>query len=82
MSLFDGQPDVPRPARSRTGETVKSRPLPAERAERDASGPGTVSRAERRSYCAWRAHSGYLCPSGDSTFVPLLDKDVPFIFTK
>jgi hypothetical protein len=29
--------------------------------------------------CEWRAHHGYLCPTGDSTFVPLLDKDLPFI---
>jgi hypothetical protein len=31
--------------------------------------------------CAWEAHQGYLCPTGDSTFVPLLDKDLPFLRT-
>jgi len=29
----------------------------------------------------WEAHMGYLCPTGDSTFVPLLDKDLPFLVT-
>jgi hypothetical protein len=31
--------------------------------------------------CEWMAHSGYLCPTGDSTFLPLLDKDLPMLFT-
>jgi hypothetical protein len=31
--------------------------------------------------CYWEAHKGYLCPTGDSTFVPLLDKDQPFLVT-
>lgn len=31
--------------------------------------------------CLWEGHKGYLCPTGDSTFVPLLDKDLPFIRT-
>jgi hypothetical protein len=29
--------------------------------------------------CTWESHMGYLCPTGDSTFVPLLEKDLPFI---
>jgi len=32
-------------------------------------------------YCIWQAHHGMLCPTGDSTFLPLLDKDLPFIHT-
>lgn len=50
-----------------------------------------AARADKGSYpmhticaqpdCAfeWCQHMGYLCPSGDSTFIPLLDKDLPFI---
>lgn len=33
-------------------------------------------------WCDWRAHEGYLCPTGDSTFVPDLDSKKPFLFTK
>jgi hypothetical protein len=29
--------------------------------------------------CHWEAHQGYLCPTGDSTFVLLLDKDLAYI---
>lgn len=29
--------------------------------------------------CEWVMHTGYLCPTGDSTFLPLLDKHLPFI---
>ena len=29
--------------------------------------------------CEWRSHQGYLCPTGDSTFIPVLDKDLPFV---
>lgn len=32
--------------------------------------------------CEWRAHEGYLCPTGDSTFLPLLDADLPFMHFK
>jgi hypothetical protein len=32
-------------------------------------------------FCEWQQHEGYLCPTGDSTFVPLLDKDQPFLRT-
>jgi hypothetical protein len=31
--------------------------------------------------CEWQAHQGMLCPTGDSTFLPVLDKDLPMIFT-
>ena len=51
----------------------------AERADK-GSYPQNTTCAE--CYCAWRAHSGYLCPSGDSTFVPLLDSDLPYLVTK
>lgn len=32
--------------------------------------------------CEWRAHLGYLCPSGDSTFIPDLDSKKPFLYTE
>lgn len=35
-----------------------------------------------KCYCEWMAHIGYLCPSGDSTFVPLFDSKKPFLVTK
>jgi hypothetical protein len=31
--------------------------------------------------CTWQAHQGMLCPTGDSVFLPLLDKDRPMLFT-
>ena len=31
--------------------------------------------------CEWQQHQGMLCPTGDSTFLPVLDKDLPMIFT-
>ena len=31
--------------------------------------------------CEWRAHTGFLCPTGDSTFVPDLDNRKPFLYT-
>lgn len=33
-------------------------------------------------YCTWESHEGYLCPTGDSTFVPDLDSKKPFLYTK
>jgi hypothetical protein len=48
-----------------------------------------AAKADRETYkphtiCAdcdyeWQQHMGYLCPSGDSTFVPLLDSMLPFV---
>lgn len=32
--------------------------------------------------CLWEAHKGYLCPTGDSTFVPVIESKLPFLFTK
>jgi hypothetical protein len=29
--------------------------------------------------CTWEQHWGFLCPNGDSVFVPLLDKDLPYL---
>ena len=51
----------------------------AERADKASYPPRTVC---AECYCYWEAHSGYLCPTGDSTFLPLLDKDLPFIYVK
>lgn len=33
-------------------------------------------------YYNWQQHEGFLCPSGDSTFIPLLDNQQPFLVTK
>lgn len=32
-------------------------------------------------YYTWQQHHGYLCPSGDDTFVPLLECDLPYLIT-
>jgi hypothetical protein len=29
----------------------------------------------------WRQHWGYLCPSGDSLFVPVIESKLPFLIT-
>jgi hypothetical protein len=31
--------------------------------------------------CEWRQHWGYLCPSGDSLFVPVIESKLPFLIT-
>lgn len=52
--------------------------------ERDQAEKATKTSYPQMTVCAecgleWRGHSGYLCPDGDSTFVPLLDSSQPFI---
>ena len=32
--------------------------------------------------CAWEAHAGWLCPTGDSTFMPLVETKLPFLHTQ
>lgn len=50
-----------------------------EQAEKADHGSWPQNQVCAECECDWRAHSGYLCPTGDTTFVPLLDKDLPYI---
>jgi hypothetical protein len=31
--------------------------------------------------CPWEAHAGYLCPTGDSVFVAVIESSLPFVVT-
>jgi hypothetical protein len=50
----------------------------AERADKGSYPPKTVCAV---CDCTWEAHAGYLCPTGDSVFIAVLDKDLPFVVT-
>lgn len=50
----------------------------AELADKGSYAPRTMCAV---CYCYWEAHSGYLCPSGDSTFLPYLYERQPMLFT-
>lgn len=50
----------------------------AARADKDSYPPHTICAVEDCGF-EWQQHMGYLCPSGDSTFLPLLDCDLPYL---
>lgn len=52
----------------------------AARADKDSFPPHTVCAVPDCGF-EWQQHMGYLCPSGDSTFVPLIESDLPFLRT-
>ncbi len=56
----------------------------AEREQAEKADKGSFERWTMCGVCyyTWEQHSGFLCPSGDSTFVPLLDSKQPFLHTK
>lgn len=52
--------------------------------EREQAAAANKESFDRHIKCAvclgeWQEHMGYLCPSGDSTFMPLLESNLPYI---
>lgn len=53
-------------------------------AERHYAMKGDKNSFPMHTVCAecafeWCQHKGFLCPSGDSTFLPLLESDLPYL---
>jgi hypothetical protein len=71
--LLSGQERVPRVCTQRFEFTIQGREREqAMRAYKEAFEPHTVC---IQCACDWQQHMGYLCPSGDTLFVPLLETD-------